>query len=110
VPLPGAAAARIVGRHSIAVAATPATGGVAPISMQWEFDWPRDGLDFRNTRGVGVTTLNAVVKNLGPASWYKVMLLYMYDVTATTVSNVLSLKTLPQAWFPGLSRRRPRRD
>ena len=60
----GIASVGTVGRHSIAVTATEASGGTSPYQHAWELNWPRDGLGWRNATGSGVTTLTATIEDL----------------------------------------------
>ncbi len=103
----GIASVGTVGRHSIVVSATEASGGTSPYQHTWELNWPRDGLGWRNATGTGVTTLDAVVKNLGPSASYEIRLIYADSAQTTVFSNTLVVATKPLPWFAELASRRP---
>lgn len=102
----GAATLGTIGRHSIGATATAATGGASPYGYQWQYQWPRDGIGWRNASGPGATTLAATIEGLGPSALYQVRLEVTDADAATAASNTLTASTRGLGWFAGLWRRR----
>ncbi len=95
----GSATAGRISGHSVAVTATAATGGSGSVSVHWEYQWPRGGLGWQAATGQGVTSLSAVVGNLGPGSKYLIRAKYTDAANDVAYSDVLTVSTLPRRYY-----------
>jgi hypothetical protein len=102
--VPGFATVGRISTHSVAVTAADATGGTAPCSYQWQFNWPRDSIGWRNATGSAVTTRAAIVQNLGAAAAYQIRLKFTDSASAVAYSNLLIISTLGRRCVPSLFR------
>jgi hypothetical protein len=101
---PGVITILSIGRHSITLSATDATGGVQPYRYQWQYSSPRDSIPWTNAAGQGTTTLMAVIESLGLNSSYEIRLQYTDSASAVVYSEVSLVSTRSLRWFRGLNR------
>ncbi len=109
VIVPGLASIIQIGRHSFATIATAPTGGTPPYRYQWQYLWARESNEWIDATGQNVTTLAAVIMNLGPDALYLIRLQITDSAGAVQYSNVLTAWTQNLRWFPGLARKNRRR-
>lgn len=101
---PGVATIGKIGVHSIGVSSTAPSGGTAPYTYQWQYNWPRGGATWVNATGPGTLTLAATIEDLGPTAYYQLRLQINDSASQTAYTSVVTARTQNLRWYPQLNR------